>query len=139
MKAKDIVLEHRKVYARVALVMVSCVSLTCAVGALLGVRNQCYGVSLNTVIPRVAVAAILFVFACLLGAAFFRRVRQVAFLAAVSTLLLWGGIEIWFGADDYAFYREVQAGSLEYHSRPRWRPFSSYGLVYSEDQFSAHD
>ena len=132
------------------LIMAACALVIPLMGA---VRSSSYGPSLSSLIFAVALSPVHFALVSLLllvvlGVAhehpikerklIRRLVRRTMLLAGAFVFIAFASVELWIGLDDYAFYREVQAGSLEYHARPRWRPFSSAGLVYTEGRYFAY-
>ena len=119
-----------------------------------GMRSWSYGLSLSSLICVVVFGPVYFAIVSLLLLVVLgvtqehptkepklirRLIRRTMLLAAAFVFVAFASVEIWFGVEDYAFYREVQAESLEFHSRPRWRPFSSAGLMYEEGRYLAHD
>lgn len=71
---------------------------------------------------------------CFLRRFSWRACLCVASVCLVLSLFL---VETWFYLDERSFRNEVEAGVT--HSRSRWAPFGSYGLICQDGSFYAHD
>ena len=127
-------LKDRMIYVASGLLIVAV-----SAGLMAWVRATAYGLSLANLPPPVVLGAILIGVLFLVVKVFRRQVRRTMLLAVICVLVSWVGVELWFGADDFTFSREVQERAFEDYSRPRWWPFGSYGLVYQGGRYAAHD
>lgn len=127
---------RRKVLT-VVVVLVCLVPGVCYMGVM---RAQSYGVDVRVLLWELWMGALfagLVTLSCLLLG---RRLRQAIAIGCIGLLASIVVAETWFGFEEVVFRREVaRIGTTRTHSRPRWYPFGSSGLIYHKGRFSAHD
>lgn len=123
----------------VSVIVISAVAVGVAITGT--IRAATYGSSLSITAFELVLGGILagIVSPFVLTIAKPRRQRSVVALVIICALAPLVVVEAWFRIEEVAFRREALRVAAVHYDRPRWWPFGSFGVVYSEGKYDAHD
>ena len=139
------------VKARALVILIEAIGTCLGASVAGGVRAQNFGLSAGGLLAESFYAAIVIVLMVKPAHILLSWRDTQAYIRPGGGLAKWLAIvglwflsvllcEIWFAVEERAFVRECQAvADTRRLARPRWAPYRSYGLVYSDGTFSAHD